>query len=85
MRHELNDSYQPSSGLCVLLVHGRVFEMGECQDMLVWKLWVKVPPKPSLSLYWKPLAVNSLPWRRLFVKLVAKYYVLPRTLDSLAL
>ena len=40
MRHELNDSYQPSSGLCVLLVHGRVFEMGECQDILVWKLWV---------------------------------------------
>ena len=40
MRQELNDWYQPSAGLCVLLVHGRVFEMGECQDMLVWKLRV---------------------------------------------
>ena len=38
MRQELNDCYQPSAGLCVLLVHGRVFEMGECQDILVWKL-----------------------------------------------
>ena len=44
MRHELSDCYRPSTGVCVcvcvLLEHGRVLEMGECQDMLVWKLWV---------------------------------------------
>ena len=32
MRCELNDCYWPSTGLCVLLFHGRVFEMGECQS-----------------------------------------------------
>ena len=40
MRHELNDCYRSSTGLCVLLVHGRVFELGECQDMLAWKVQV---------------------------------------------
>ena len=38
MRHEINDCYRPSTGLGELLVHGRVFEMRECEDMLVWKL-----------------------------------------------